>query len=579
MNRIIGLVLEDLFADYAKDIIHSIMNAIGTMPDIRLVVIAGKHNTGTDPNTAEYHYKSIYNLIYRLEEICPFDGLIVSLGGLPGPDMTDPDKILYGKFHDIPKVFITSSVPGEITVNYDNASGIREALDYLVKVEGFTKIGMLGGRDDNPDAVARKSIFVKCLEDNNLQYSDSLYEKTLMSDDCEEEAENLLDRNPDLQAVFCVNDAVAKGLYSVLKKRKLLPGRDLAVFGFDNTRMAADMIPPLSSVGSDSDAPGYAAIDLLLKMIEGETVEPVLIPTRLFGRESFRYEMYDYNVEEMIDLSSDFIDRMFDDCFYRYKNDLHDRENIDLKRLFHEFMSRILIAMKHRYMSPEEFGEIGHLIDIFFDNDAMSYTDSDKFVKSVDRIQGTINRTQKSVAANVRINRLFSRAKDRAIQALSLGRVEREQFTRSGRSRMKEFMINIADYTGSGQDTTDIIAANFDKMGFNNAALYLFSEPLIYESGKPLLLSDDIDLRCVVKAGELMILPKDRRKSSLTSLFTREELALKCKGLVALPVFYGRIIYGLIICELTDEVADRGDYVADFLGRMLYIANAQNSKD
>ena len=579
MSRIIGLVLEDLFADYAKDIIHSIMNAMGTMTDIRLVVIAGRHNTETDPNTPEFHYKSIYNLIYRLEEVCPFDGLIISLAGLPDREKTSPEKMLKGKVSSIPKVFIASYAPDEITVNYDNASGINEALDYLVKVEGFTKIGMLGGRDDNPDAVARKNIFIKCLEDNNIPFTDSLYERTLMSDDCEKEADNLLDRNPDLQAVFCVNDGVAKGLYAALKKRKLLPGRDMAVFGFDNTRIAADMIPPLSSVGSDSDAPGHAAMDLLLKMINGESVSSVLIPTRLFGRESFRYEMYDYDVEEMIDLNSDFVDKMFDDCFYRYKNDLHDRENIDLRRLFHEFMSRILKSMKHRYMSPEDFAETGRLIDIFFDNDAMHFTDTDKFVKSIDRIQGTINKTQKSVAANVRINRLFSRAKDRAIQSLSFGRIEREQFTRAGRNRMKDFMVNTINYTDPAFDVTDSIVANFDKLGFKNAALYLFAEPLTYEFGKHLTFPDDIELRCVVKAGELLILPKERRKSSLNTIFTREELALRCKGLVTLPVFYGRIIYGFIICELTDDIADRGDYVADFLARMLYIANTHKTKD
>ena len=66
MSRIIGLMMEDSFTDYAKDIIHSIMNALGSMGDNRLVVIAGKHDSQDAPDTVEYHYKSVYNSIYLL---------------------------------------------------------------------------------------------------------------------------------------------------------------------------------------------------------------------------------------------------------------------------------------------------------------------------------------------------------------------------------------------------------------------------------------------------------------------------------------------------------------------------------
>ena len=45
----------------------------------------------------------------------------------------------------------------------------------------------------------------------------------------------LLDDNPDLEAVFCVNDETAAGFYEELKARGLMPGRDISVFGYDDT--------------------------------------------------------------------------------------------------------------------------------------------------------------------------------------------------------------------------------------------------------------------------------------------------------------------------------------------------------
>ena len=69
-------------------------------------------------------------------------------------------------------------------------------------------------------------------ESNNISFSDKNYQKTDMSNDSEAEAEQLLKGNPDVQAIFCVNDAVAKGLYAAMKKRELIPGKDIFVFGF-----------------------------------------------------------------------------------------------------------------------------------------------------------------------------------------------------------------------------------------------------------------------------------------------------------------------------------------------------------
>ena len=63
------------------------------------------------------------------------------------------------KYGDIPKVLISSQDPDFVTVNYDNETGIREAIDYLVNVNGFTSICMLGGEDYNHDALDRKEIF------------------------------------------------------------------------------------------------------------------------------------------------------------------------------------------------------------------------------------------------------------------------------------------------------------------------------------------------------------------------------------------------------------------------------------
>ena len=86
---------------------------------------------------------------------------------------------------------------------------------------------MLGGRDNNIDAALRKRIFIDCLAENEIPFSENKYQRTDMSEFCVEEAGELLDRNPGVEAIFCVNDASAKGLYQAMKQRNLEPGWDV----------------------------------------------------------------------------------------------------------------------------------------------------------------------------------------------------------------------------------------------------------------------------------------------------------------------------------------------------------------
>ncbi len=571
-ETVIGMVLEDMYTDFSKELIQSVLNAIPKNKDIRLVVLSGKYDHG-DGSYSDHAYKTVYNTIFKLSEMCELDGLIIHLGSVSSHRGEIIVEKQLERYKSIPKIFIACDAPDLITVNYDNETGIREAVDALVNVNGLTRLCMLGGRDDNTDAMQRKEIFARCLRDNGIEFTDKNYVSSGMSVNSEKEAESLLDANPGAQAIFCVNDAVAKGLYNVMEQRGLVPGRDILVFGFDNTHMAGEMIPSLSSVGLADCTLGQKAMELLLEKLAGEDVSSALVPTRLYGRESFPHEMYDYNAMEIQNVDSAFIYRMFDDCFYRYRSEKRSRESIDLRRLFYEFMSRILMSVKCRYMSVEDFEEIGAMIDKFFEKGAMHYTDAVKLLKSTDKLVAGVN--TKTKGANMFVNRLFVRIKDRAILALSEQNIQDSENIITGREQLQQFLIDGTAYARVKNENLENIIRSVDKLGIDNAALYLFDEPVVFNSSNPYMFPDSINLRCVIKSGELYIMPKQRQKCHLSRLFTRSELPSRCKGFVVLPVFYRDIIYGVFICELVNDIYNRGEYIALQLGRTVYLNDEQ----
>ena len=569
-KKTIGLILEDISVDYSKEIIHSVRTAIAGHSDMRLVVLAGIHDEEKNLRDGNYWYKTVHNSVYHLEEMLNLDGLILTLPNICGVSGDDVIDERYSKFANVPKVFISTDVADATTVRYDNEQGLREAMEYLVNVKGVTRFCMLGGRDDNGDAQERKRVFMECMQRSKLAYSEDMYEKTDMSIESRAAAERLMDRNPDAQAIFCVNDQVAVPLYDVLKDRGITPGKDVQVFGYDNTKFAGTMIPPLASIGADGITLGQKAVELLLEKMEGREVESVVLPTRLYGRESLEYEMYEYTTMEMLHVDPAFVYRMFDDCFYRYASEIHDNDEVNLRRLFFEFISRMLRSMIAGTMTMEEFTELRRLIHIFFSNGAMKYTDPAKLVRSIERLQNSMNKSQKTVTSNYMNNRCFSYMKDRAILAMSEEINAIGENLKKGRERLQDFFVQCMDFDEVANVDEEKIIRCCDRLGLPNIAVFLFEKPVDYQDGQPLEFPTMIRLMCTVRDEEIRVLAPQRRLCPVSGMLERTELP-KRDSFAAIPIFYGCRIYGLLLSEMNEYTADRGNIVADQLGRTLRI--------
>lgn len=567
-KKIIGLIIENLFTEFAQEVIQNVISSSRLNNDIDIVIVAGKYDPSDDPEDHQHRYKRVYNSVYRLEELCNFDGLIISLGSMEKIKREVIEKRYFEKLKNTPKVFVVSDLEGQPSVNYDNSTGIDEAVDCLVNAYGLSRFCMLGGREDNVDARARRGLYADALARNKIEFTDRNYVSGDMSADTQEPARELLDKNPDVQAIFCVNDASAVGLFDVMAQRGLVPGKDIMVFGFDNTTAAGRMSPTLASIGASEVTLGQKAMEEVLSQMNGNPPKSVLIPTRIYGRESFEYEMYEYTTMELVSADPNFIYKMFDDCFYRYRYEFRDRESVNLPRLFYAFMSKILKTIRSKYLSVEDFDEICKLIDIFFDNGAMDYTDAGKFTKSVELLQNSVNYLGGN---NRNVNRLFARMKDRAIIALAENKLRSNDKLITGRQKIQNMMVETVSYSQDTESAVNRIVRNFDKLGLMNSALYLFDHSVTFEEDKEELFPQSIDLKCVMKAGELYVIPKERQAGPTGDMFRRVELPSKCSEYVPFPIFYKESIYGFLVCEYSDEIANSGEYFADQLARTLYM--------
>jgi DNA-binding LacI/PurR family transcriptional regulator len=201
------------------------------------------------------------------------------------------DDALYRALADsrLPHVFVGRPLDGARPARYvdlDNSAGGRMAIEHLVS-HGRRRIGTVAGPQDMAaglDRLAgyRSALFEAGLPDGAVAVGDFTVAGGAAA------AADLLDRNPDVDAVFCASDLMAVGALGVLAERGLRVPDDIAVVGFDNLGVAASSKPPLTTVVNPVVAMARRAGELLVDQLTGRESpsEPVIFVPELVERHS-----------------------------------------------------------------------------------------------------------------------------------------------------------------------------------------------------------------------------------------------------------------------------------------------------
>jgi LacI family transcriptional regulator len=162
------------------------------------------------------------------------------------------------------------------------------ATRHLIEL-GHHRIATITGSKERRVTRSRLRGYLKALEEAGMEQDPALVEEG----DWEPEggylaAHILLDRAPDITAVFAQNDLMAVGAISALHERRIRVPEDCAVVGCDDVPVAAHTTPPLTTVHVPFYETGETAVGLLLDCISGEKTGTarVLLPVSLVRRAS-----------------------------------------------------------------------------------------------------------------------------------------------------------------------------------------------------------------------------------------------------------------------------------------------------
>jgi DNA-binding LacI/PurR family transcriptional regulator len=166
-------------------------------------------------------------------------------------------------------------------VGVDNVGGAAAATRHLLD-SGRTRIATIAGPQDMVGGIDRLAGYRSALEGRAL-----VAVGDFTRDSGTAAMRELLDQDPDLDAVFVANDLMANGALRALRQAGRRVPDDVAVVGFDDIEVARYTEPPLSTVRQPIPQIGREMVRMLLKLANGEDVERELVlPTDLIVRES-----------------------------------------------------------------------------------------------------------------------------------------------------------------------------------------------------------------------------------------------------------------------------------------------------
>ena len=562
--------------------LFSILTSRGIMSsiageDVNLLIVPMKYinrERMADVDPYEYQYQTT-TMFLKKENV---DVLIVAADCIGCLTTRDNLERFMKSLGDIPVVLVASMMEGYAGVTYENESGIREGLNYLIEEMGVKKICMLGGFPGNSDAEQRFAVYKDVLAKHGLPFEERFFVEGPLSPYCRTEAARMLDRNPDAEAIFCVNDVVAFGLYAEMKDRGLEPGKDIYVLGFDNEPDSAMINPSLSTVDADAIGLGRYAGQMALRLLNGEKVGAETIPTRFIARDSFG----GITAQEMKDLSNYLdrtkIDMFFKTLFYRYNAEEEKKDNSVLRKMFTDLMEQIISRVEKKQTDPDfdDPNSVSSVVadaDAFVKHGAIQYADVDEFVSFLEKFHAAIAENLKNGAAREKATRVLVKVMKRVVKVLGNQNMKSSQQLNEMLISLKNLVRDSLNFIYGNDHSYAAIISHVEWLGIRNAYIYVFDRPIVHLENEQAVAPKTLRLKAALTDGKLMEIPYSDQVTRVEDLFSGRFMTKECYQMAMVPLFSGDTVYGTMLFDATELTFMNGDFLTNQFGTAVHMIN------
>lgn len=186
----------------------------------------------------------------------------------------------------VPFVLVNRRAGGHPSVTCDDVAGGRLAAEHLIGL-GHTELAVLAGEPHASTGHDRTRGFLERCREAGIQVPDHhIIEGPFHTRGGHAAMEQVLHTGSRPTAVFAVNDFAAIGAMGAIRDGGLRVGQDIAVVGFNDVELAAELPIPMTTVASPMETMGRCAVTLLLDILSGGRPDSVFLRPELKIRAS-----------------------------------------------------------------------------------------------------------------------------------------------------------------------------------------------------------------------------------------------------------------------------------------------------
>jgi LacI family transcriptional regulator len=183
-------------------------------------------------------------------------------------------------------VLASRRLPGILSVTCDDLAGGGLAAEHLLGL-GHRRMGVIAGEPYASTGVDRTQGFLEACSGAGVEVPpEAVLHSRFDVRGGREAADTLLRLDPQLTALFAVNDFAAMGAMGAIRDKGLRVGDDVAVVGYNDIPAAAELPVALTSISSPMRQMGYHAARTLIALIDGQQCESMRLTPELRARTS-----------------------------------------------------------------------------------------------------------------------------------------------------------------------------------------------------------------------------------------------------------------------------------------------------
>lgn len=525
--------------------------------DANLYLFPGKYLDSAEVTDEKLRYEYQYNTVFEYANEKNLDLLFVMMGTIGCRTDFDKQKAFLDRFSRIPIATLFTKLDGYASVTFNNRIGFEQEIRHLIEHHGIKNIGLVSGPMTNMDAVERYEVFRNVLKDKGLSFS----EKQVVFGDFEEHSDDcvrtLMQKNPDLEAVVFANDMMALGGYRVFKEMGLEIGRDILVVGFDNSREAVTMMPPLTTVDANPIELTYRAVLHARDFLETGKLENIEVNTHFVRRQSCGCRAFDYEaMAERLDLT-----------------DLMQRENINVEQIHQYlfggyfvvnellkikdnlavFLKMLFEAVKKRKLS-EYKKDILVIFNQIIEQPLLQYTHTERFFNVLTSLQYEYSRLLETEREKMILMSIFSQIyRSLAIHCSQMVQGQQEQIEQIAQM-INTMTGDIFILDSEEKISYDLALAKLQNLGIRSAYLYTFEDMIRQVKGDTWEMPKTVMLKALCNSRGARVIPLEKQAMRINRLLYNMYLPKNRRmTMVVSPLFSGEEQYGVLLTDLSYE--------------------------